>query len=801
MSLARIKPRGLKALARNLGDSMTFTVPGSAQDVSITLTTGAGAAQRYCLRFPPASAVRADGTTYYAKNPAAAGTCGGSATTTTTTTSTSSTTTTLSAAECAQRPWSDVSLSPDQRTVLLMACMTLDQKIAVVSNEAVAALGIPAAVGNFVDGAEGAPAGVGSSESGTGLPSPSALAAAFDESLAHDYGGVVGDEVKNRGRDGVWGPTVNILRTELAGRGNEYYGEDPFLSSRMAVNWIQGFQAQGVIVQLKHFVANDQEGYGGVQPIGGSLGGRQEVNVIADDRTLHEIYLAPFEAAIREAHNGSVMCSYNKLNGPYACEDTWLLVHVLRELWQWPGFVAPDFGANKNPVNNFNDGQDTGHNHQEVQAMLASGVATETTLDVHARHILRTFFAFGVMDRPAYVDDESKIDKAGHAAVAERVEEQAITLLENRDGILPLDASTLASIAVIGPAADSYVRGSGSMEVAPFRDFLVTGLQGIRNRVVGSSVQVSYDDGTNLATAVTVAQAADVAVVFVNDSEAEGTDKTGMALGSPGNYGLRDLQGNDQQTQNPLQDELIQQVAAANPNTIVVLETGEPVLTPWRDQVKGLLEAWYPGETGGTAIARVLFGDVDPGGRLSATFPLSDGDGPANNLTNDPEAYPGVDNNETYKEGVLVGYRWFDAHDVQPVFPFGFGLSYTTFGYSALQVQPRVDGTPGATVSIVVTNSGPRGGSDVAQLYLGLPPPDAATTQPPRQLKGFRKVELPPGDSQQVTFDVDARALSYWRTSDESWQVAPGCYTVMVGRSSRDIVAQDTLAIGGAQCP
>lgn len=698
-------------------------------------------------------------------------------------------------ATCSSKAWLNKGLSADARTELIMACMTQAQMISVVSNQAVPALAIPAAVTAFVDGAEGAPAGIASTKSGTGMPSSSALGATFDTALAQQYGAVVGDELLKNGYYGVWGPTANTLRTQLAGRGNEYYGEDPYLNSRMTVNWINAVQAQGAMVQLKHFVANDQEGQLGIPLISGTIGGRQLVNVVVDDRTLHEIYLAPFEAAFNEANPASIMCSYNRLNGPYACESPVLLQHILRDQFGFKGFVAPDLLADKNHLNNFTAGMDTGYYGPEVPVLLAAGLITQKQLASHVQHILRTFFAFGVMDRAAPVSATSKIDYAAHNAVAEKVAEQSLVLLKN-DGILPLNTSTVKSIAVIGPAANSYIRASGSMEVAPMRSFLVNALQGIQARA-GSGITVTTDPGILPLTAAAAAKNADVAIVFVNDAETEGTDKLGMSLNVLG-YGLPDLMGNDLQLQLPTQEALINAVAAANPNTIVVLQTGVPVLTAaWSNQIKGLIQAWYPGQAGGTAIARVIFGDVDPGGRLSATVPVKDSDGPANNLTSNPAAYPGLLDVQ-YSEGVLVGYRWFDAHNVAPAYPFGFGLSYASFNYSGYSAT--VTGS-GITVGITVTNTSTRAGSDVAQVYLGLPSPSATVIQPPKQLKAFGKVYLGPGQSQRLSFNISNHDLSYWRSADESWQLAPGCYQVSVGRSSRDVQAGSALPLSAGSCP
>jgi beta-glucosidase len=306
----------------------------------------------------------------------------------------------------------------------------------------------------------------------------------------------------------------------------------------------------------------------------------------------------------------------------------------------------------------------------------------------------------------------------------------------------------------------------------------VTPLQGITQRA-GPSVHVAYNDGSDPASAAALARSSSVAVVVAADYETEGADLQCLTLECPNAYGD--------------QDTLIQQVAAANPRTIVVLETGGPVLTPWRNRVKGLLEAWYPGERGGAAIARMLFGDVDPSGRLPVTFPQSESQEPT---AGDPGAYPGIANSETYKEGVFVGYRWFDAHRLDPAFPFGFGLSYTRFAYMDLTVTPT---RSGAVAAVTVANTGDRRGSAVPELYLGLPPAPGAP-QPAVQLKGFEKVTVAPGQRKRVSFSLDARALSYWDSAIGGWRVAPGCYRVMIGSSSRSLPLRGAFARGAARC-
>jgi beta-glucosidase len=621
----------------------------------------------------------------------------------------------------------------------------------------------------------------------TALPIPMALAATFDRALARAHGEVVANEARSKGNDVIFAPTVNIMRTPRGGRTFEGYGEDPYLVARTAVSWIDGAQSQGVIANVKHFAANNQEGDSGPaadasapgQPLGPppAQGNRMTVNAVVDERTLREVYLPQFEAAVKEAHVGSVMCSYNRLNGPYACENGRLLHDILERDWGFQGYVIADYGAAHDTPANLTGGLDfepwpgLAYSPALVTAATLTPGAGQATVDEHVHRILRTLFAYGFFDRAAFADDDAQIDKAAHARVAERIEEGAVTLLENRDAALPLDAARLQSLAIVGADADTFKTGGGSGAVTPFA--VRTPREAITQRA-GPGVRVTYDDGSDPAAAAAAAKAADVAIVFAGDYQTEGTDRRCLTLECPSYRGD--------------QDALIERIAGANPNTIVVLETGGPVLTPWRDRVRGLLEAWYPGQEGGTAIARVLFGDADPGGRLPATFPASEADEPT---AGDPEKYPGVAETVTYKEGVLVGYRWFDAHGLRPAYPFGFGRSYTTFAYRRLHVATAAGGV---TVTADVTNTGMRRGVAVPQLYVGLPSPGPGIVQPPRQLRGFAKLRLRPGQRRRVRFTLDRRALSYWDTAAGGWRVAPGCYRIMLGSSSR------ALPLRGSSC-
>ena len=722
------------------------------------------------------------------------------------------------------RPWCDTRLSPDRRAALLLAAMTPDERVQLLGGDvsgegvhtgagyAIPRLGIPAVY--YTDGPVGPRQG-----QATAMPIPMALAATFDRTDAAAYGAEVANEAKAKGNDVVFGPTVNIMRTPQGGRTYEAYGEDPFLVASTTVGWIDGAQAQGVMADVKHFVANNQEGQLGVAPVASVLGGRMLVDANVDERTLREVYMPQFEAAVKQAHVATVMCSYNRVNGNYACENAHNIQQVLERTWGFQGYVLADYGAAHDTVANLNNGLDfepwpaVAYSPTLIKVALASGLVTWSTVDAHVARILRTMFAYGVFDRAPYVNNDAQINWTAHATTAQQIEQQAITLLQNKGGILPLHAASAGgagarSIAVIGPYANRFVTGGGSGQVSPHA--VVTALAGIQARTAGSGTRVTYNDGSDAAAAAAAARAASVAVVVVGDIETEGQDKSCIDLNCSddvlNNEGMG-ITAAGAGCSSPLppacpvngtnEDGLVSAVAAANPNTVVVLETGAPVLTPWRNQVKGIVEAWYPGQMGGSALAHVLFGDVDPGGRLPVTFPDNPGQLPT---AGSVLQYPGAGVEEYYTEGVDVGYRWYDAHGLTPAFPFGSGLSYTSFRYHDVTVHPgNPAGATVATVTAEITNTGARTGTAVPQLYLSLPG-SAAVTQPPRELKGYASLSLRPGQTVLVSFLLNDRSFAYYDTGAGTWRVAPGCYGVAVGSSSRDLPLHAVIARGDAAC-
>jgi beta-glucosidase len=446
-----------------------------------------------------------------------------------------------------------------------------------------------------------------------------------------------------------------------------------------------------------------------------------------------------------------------------------------------------------------------------VDVALADGSVTQATLDQRVFEILRTLFAYGFFDHPTWPKDITQDNVTGDEAVADQAEQGGAVLLRNQ-GVLPIDPQKVHSIAVIGPAANQYIFGTGSSQVTPYMK--TTALQGITTRAAQAHINVTYDDGSNPQTAAALAKSSDLAIVVAAQSQSEGVDNPCMSLvpQCTGGQATPPVPG-DSQAEFGDQDTLIKTIAAANSHTVVVLETGAPVLTPWRDSIAGLLEAWYPGEDGGTAIAHTLFGDTDPGGRLPATFPKNESDIPT--ASGGPDRYPGTVNptsncdvytasvpcpyyQETYSEGVMVGYRWYQHQHIRPAYPFGYGLSYTRFRFSALTIQ-RGSAPHTATVGVTVTNVGSRTGSAVPELYVSLPSP-SGVPEPPWQLKGFAKLQLAPGQSHRVSLPLDARSFSYWATAAGGWRVARGCDQIAVGSSSADLPLRGRIAQNGATC-
>ena len=709
-------------------------------------------------------------------------------------------------------PWMNTSLSPDERASAVVKEMTIDEKIqmlhgtgmvglspmsplAIHSNggagyvPGIPRLGIPAL--QMSDAAYGVRVSGENGRYSTALPSDIAGAATWDLAGAYEYGALIGRELRAQGYNMGLGGGVNLTREPRNGRTFEYMGEDPILAGKMVASAIKGLQDQHVIGDIKHYALNDQES------------GRNAVNVNIDKRAARESDLLAFEIGVLDSGVGAVMCSYNRVDGEYACENKYLLTDVLKDAWKFKGFVVTDWGG----AHSIEKASAAGLDHEqpgwifygeELKKAVESGKVSQSELDDHVQRILRTMFATGVIDDPP---QKSVVDVERGFEVARSLEEQAIVLLKNDHEQLPLAASRVHSIAIIGPHADvGMISGGGSAQVDPPVGnailppgkgqtrwlepvwFPTSPLKSIRAKAPGTNVQ--FDSGADPEKAASLAAKADVAIVFAYQWESEDMDLPTLSL--PEN-----------------QDSLISKVAAANPHTVVVLETGGPVTMPWAGQVSAILEAWFAGSKGSDAVANVLFGDVNPSAKLPVTFPRSDADLPHPTIVKPPrESVPDNTKPEpwkqiaaglapfqvTYDEGVKVGYKWYDAEKKPVLFPFGHGLSYTTYSYSNLKVEPGK--TP--HVTFTVKNTGKRAGAEVAEVYASLP---AAAAEPPKRLVGGSKVTLKPGESKEVTVDIEPKYLSIFNVEQNGWQLLPGEYGFMVGGSSQNLPLKQSVTL------
>jgi beta-glucosidase len=770
------------------------------------------------------------------------------------------------ASPSAQCPWVDSRQPIAQRVADVIDHMTLANEITMVegagtTNPYVFYMpGIPSLCIPYL-GEEDGPAGVADQMTGvTQLPAGVAVAATWDPSLADQYGQVIGAEEAGKGAEVNLGPTVNIDRDPRWGRSFEAFTEDPFLNAALTVGEIDGVQSTGVMSQVKHFDAYNQE----------TNRNTPADNVIVSDRVLHEIYMPAFEAAVKQADVASVMCAYSWVNGADSCNSDYLLNTTLKQLWGFGGFVTSDYGALHSTTQAL-PGTDQEQPFNQyygtaLQTDVENGTVPQSVVNTMVQRILTEMFRFNLINNPPSPTTTARVTTAAHVAVATSVADQSATLLKNTGQTLPLSANQAGTVAVIGPSASASPTsgGGGSAYVLPSQ--AVTPLQGLQ-AAAGHGTQLVYEQGLptdsalpaippsaltpayaatpfggsyngmltapetgtyvlaisnpcgcytstylslngqqiiddpgtppvsvfstavnltagqtyavtisgasgsltwgtpsalapGISQAVTAAKAASSAVVVVSDdTESEATDRLSLNLPSA-------------------QDELVSAVAAANPHTIVVIDAGAPVVMPWLSQAAAVLDDWYPGETNGTSLARVLFGRVDPGGHLPVTFPTSLSQVPAST----PAQFPGTNGQVQYSEGLDVGYRSYGARNVTPLFPFGYGLSYTRFAFTNLRVGPDVEGGVGdVQVSATVTNVGSRAGSDVAQLYLADP---AAAGEPPRQLVGFQRVSLAPGGARRVSFTVTPRDTWWWDQAANGWSQSTGAYGVYVGDAS-----------------
>ena len=702
----------------------------------------------------------------------------------------------ISAASTAEtpRPWMNTSMSADQRADLLLKEMTQDEKLKLVFGHFGTDMPWknfkkhPAAIPHSAGYVEGVPrlgipaqfetdAGLGVAAQGTGptarggisLPSGLATAATWNVELAFKGGAMIGSEARSNGFNVMLAGGVNLLREPRNGRNFEYAGEDPLLAGTIVAAQINGIQSNHIISTLKHFAFNNQET------------GRFTLDAKIDDAGARMSDLLAMQFALEKSDPGSIMCAYNRVNGYYACENDYLLNQVLKTDWAYRGYVMSDWGATHSTVAAANNGLDqesgwefdtTPYFSGALKEAVNNGFVTQTRFDNMLKRILRTMFDKGLFEHPVSV---TKIDYSAHAQVTQRDAEEGIVLLKNSRNLLPLNAN-LKKIAIIGSHADvGVLAGGGSSLVYPIGGSAVKGIEPLiwpgpvvfhpsspMNAIArhAPQAQVNFNAGTDLKAAAKLAAQADVVIVFASQWIGEANDAVTLAL--PAN-----------------QDALISAMVAANPKTVVVLETGGAVTMPWITQVESVLEAWYPGTSGAEAIANVLFGTVNPSGHLPASFPVSESQLPRPVLDGNP-AKPDVRFDVNYHEGATVGYKWFDAKGLKPLFAFGHGLSYTTFTYSDLSSK-MVNGN--LQVSFTVTNTGKLKGKDVPQVYVS---PSLNNWEAPKRLGGFDKVELLPGESKSVNLMVDPRLLGMFDSATKTWRVSAAAYKVSVAHSAAD---------------
>lgn len=697
------------------------------------------------------------------------------------------------------RPWMNPNLSPMERADLVLKQLTIDEKLALVHGngmanvanwqmpltylanggagyvEGVQRLGIPPLI--ISDAAYGVRDSGLNGRYSTAMPSNLGAASGWDPESACEYGEVIGRELRAQGFDMTLGGGVNLAREPRNGRTFEYAGEDPLLAGTLDGSMMKCEQAQHVVGDVKHYAVNDQET------------GRNIVNSVIAKRAMQESDLLAFHIAISIANPGAVMCSYNRVNGDYACENSYTLRDVLKHDWDFKGFVLSDWGGTHSTEKASAAGLDqeqpmAQYFGAKLKEAVESGRVPISEIDDHARRVLYAEFLSGIVDDPP---QKSVVDVEKGFEVAERVEEKSVVLLKNDHSLLPLDPSRVHSIAIIGGNADiGMISGGGSAQVDPpggnaimppgkgathWQDhiwFPTSPLKALRAKL--PHTKIDFDSGTNLKSAITLAKNSDIAIVFAYQWTAEGIDLPSLSL--PDN-----------------QDALIEQVAAANPRTIVVLETGTAVTMPWLDKVAGVVEAWYAGSSGHKALANVLVGEVNPTGKLAITFPKSEKDLPHPVIPPLPARGQALSYAVHYDEGPEVGYKWYEAQHKQPLFPFGFGLSYTSYAYSNLSVDSSAK-----VVHFTLRNTGKRAGTEIAEVYAQLPPSSGVESSYKR-LAGWKRVTLAAGESQTVTVPIDLRVLKTFDEANDRWDFAPGNYGVFVGRSSDSTPLNGSLVV------
>jgi len=660
----------------------------------------------------------------------------------------------------------------------IVSQMTLEEKASLCSGldvwhtKPVERLGIPSIL--MTDGPHGLRKQSGQaenlnilkSEPATCFPSGVGLASSWDRNLIKRVGELLGTECQAEGVSIVLGPAVNIKRSPLCGRNFEYLSEDPYLVSELATSYIQGVQSQGVGTSLKHFAANNQEHR------------RMTSDSVVDERTLREIYLTNFEGPVKNAQPWTVMCSYNKLNGTYASQNKRLLTEILRDEWGFEGFVVSDWGAVDDRVMGIEAGLELempssrGLTDKEIVEAVKAGELKESVLDTAVERLLKIIFK-AVENKKA----NATADLEAHHLEARKIASQCMVLLKN-ENLLPLSLD--ASLAVIGAFAKApRYQGGGSSHINPSKmeipfDEIVKLSENKTEVLYAEGFEMNSDDTvqSRIDEAKEIAAKSDIAIIFAglpDRYESEGYDRKHIAI--PEN-----------------QKKLIDEVASVQANTVVVFSNGSPVEMPWLGKVKAVLEAYLGGQAMGGAVADILYGVVNPSGKLAETFPVK--------LSHNPSHlnFPGEGDRVEYKEGVFVGYRYYDAKQIEPLFTFGHGLSYTTFEYTDMTVDKKemIDSEI-LTVTVKIKNTGDRAGSEVVQLYVG--DGDSSVVRPIKELKGFEKVELQSGEIKTVSFKLGNRAFAYYNEQIKDWHVETGDFVISVGSSSKEILLSETVKV------
>jgi beta-glucosidase len=723
--------------------------------------------------------------------------------------------TSVAAAQVADGPWMSPKLSPEERADLVLKQLTLDEKLALLHGNGMAhAAQWQMPLTHLADGGagyvEGVPrlgippllisdAGYGVRDSGanarysTAMPSSLGATASWDPDSACDFGTVIGQELRAQGYNMTLGGGVDLAREPRNGRSFEYAGEDPLLAGTVVGNLMKCEQAQHVVGDIKHYVMNDQET------------GRFFVNAVISKRAMQESDLLAFHIAISIANPAAVMCSYNRINGDFGCENSYTLRDVLEKEWGFKGFVISDWGGTHSTEKASAAGLDQEQPMADffgpkLKEAVETGKVPLSEIDDHARRVLYAEFLSGIVDDPP---QKGVVDVEKGFEVSQAIEEKSIVLLKNSSTVLPINPSKVHTIAIIGGHADvGMLSGGGSAQVDPPGGnaimppgkgatvwqkpvwFPTSPLKALRAKL--PNAKIDFDPGTDPQSAANLAKSADLVIVFASQWLAEDMDVPNLSL--PNN-----------------QDALIEQVAAANPHTIVVLETGTAVTMPWIDKVAGVVEAWYAGSSGHKALANVLVGDVDPAGKLPLSFPKSEADLPHPDAPKIPSASQVragdvADNGAPtanasaragyavhYDEGPEVGYKWYEAQNKKPLFPFGFGLSYTTYAYSGLSVDSATK-----TVRFTVKNTGKRAGTEIAEVYARLP---KGADESYKRLAGWKRVTLAAGESQSITVAIDDRVLQTFDEGKNAWNMTKGEYQVMVGGSSDDTPLLASLVV------